>query len=168
MLRLSPNGWVPNNPGLPVVIYRNAIHHDLLDLAGEFETLFAANGWIPDWRGTVHDQHHFHSSAHEVLGVNRGSAILMLGGPGGPKISLDETDALFLPAGTGHCRLRGSGDFQVVAAYPPNQSWNLCSGDTAIDRTAEMLALEIPDTDPVLGLPSPVCAASRPTGIGDA
>ena len=44
----APNGWVPNNPSLSVVIYRNAVHYDLLDLAGTFEALFARNGLEPD------------------------------------------------------------------------------------------------------------------------
>jgi len=161
LIRLAPNDWVPNNPNLPVVIYRNAVHHDLLDLAGEFEALFSRNGWVPDWRGTVHDHHHFHASAHEILGVTRGSAIMMLGGPGGSKMALDEADALFLPAGTGHCRLSGSNDFQVVAAYPPDQHWDVRR--EAIDRTGlrEMLNLPLPKSDPILGARGPLAGFSR-------
>lgn len=158
-LKLAPNDWIPNNASLPVVIYRNAIPYDLLDLDEAFETLFLRNGWVPDWRGTLHDQHHFHSAAHEVLGVSRGSAIVMLGGPGGPKVALDETDALFLPAGTGHRQVRGSMDFQIVAAYPHGQRWNVRGAKIEAEEAAAMKALPIPAADPVLGEHGPLSLA---------
>jgi uncharacterized protein YjlB len=168
-LRLAPNDWVPNNPNLPVVIYRNAIHYDLLDLAGAFEVLFARNGWVPDWRGTLHDRHHFHSSAHEVLGVSRGSAIVMLGGLGGPKVALDESDALFLPAGTGHCQLRGSMDFQIVAAYPEGQRWNTHSAAIEAEDASIIAALPHPTSDPILGTRGPLAVPvrNRPSSLPD-
>lgn len=86
---------------------------------------------------------------------------MMLGGPGGSKMALDEADALFLPAGTGHCRLSGSNDFQVVAAYPPDQHWDVRR--EAIDRTGlrEMLNLPLPKSDPILGARGPLAGFSR-------
>ena len=74
---LPPDELMPKSP-LPVVIYRN------VEVAGEptrdFETLFEANGWRGSWRNGVYDFDHYHSNAHEVLGVARGNATLQLGG----------------------------------------------------------------------------------------
>ncbi|MEB2550357.1 hypothetical protein SB375_22600 [Burkholderia gladioli] len=41
-LPLSRNGWVPNNPQLPVLLYRQALQGD--DLATAFEQRFRRNG----------------------------------------------------------------------------------------------------------------------------
>lgn len=77
-LQLCSDGRTPNSPH-PVLIYRQ------LPLAGPspaeaFERLFDSHLWPSAWRGTVYDYHHYHSTAHEVLGVASGWARLMLGG----------------------------------------------------------------------------------------
>src|ERR1700722_21006954 len=71
-LHLKPNGWMPNSP-LPVLLYRNALPVTG-DLASTMERLFTTNGWPPQWRNGVYSFHHFHSTAHEVLGFAAGHA----------------------------------------------------------------------------------------------
>jgi uncharacterized protein YjlB len=78
---LEANGWVPNNPTLPVIVYRAVEHGDCEEIARAFDKRFADHGWPPDWRDTVYDYHHYHSTAHEALGVAAGKATLELGGP---------------------------------------------------------------------------------------
>lgn len=152
-LSLAPNGWIPNHPRLPVLVYRHAITPSGSDPAALFETRFAQNGWPPQWRNGVYDFHHFHPSTHEVLGIAAGRARVVLGGPlpGGQELTLGAGDVVVLPAGTGHCRIEASRDFLVVGAYPPNQ-------DTGISRTAldaaRVAALErvgYPESDPLYG-----------------
>ena len=96
-LLLYRNGWVPNNPRLPVLIYPKAISVEGDDPAALFEQRFSANGWPPQWRYGVYDYHHYHTEGHEVLGVASGHARLMLGGPDGLVLEVGAGDVLLLP-----------------------------------------------------------------------
>jgi len=145
------NGWVPNNARLPIVIYRGALAGE--ELAERFEALFADNGWAPDWRDGIYDYHHYHSTAHEALGVFVGSATLELGGAGGRRIEVAAGDALMLPTGTGHRCVSASNDFQVVGAYPRGQDWDICRDAPDEAMRARMAALPDPRRDPVTGEP---------------
>src|SRR5271168_35339 len=148
-LRLKPNGWMPNS-SLPVLLYRNAIPASN-DLTTAMERLFVANGWPPQWRNGVYDFHHYHSTAHEVLGFAGGHARLMLGGENGHEVFVRAGDVALLPTGTGHCRLEASSDFLVVGAYPPDQTWDICRSEPSPAALARMKLLPFPASDPVSG-----------------
>ena len=157
-LWLTADGWVPNNERLPLILYRAVIFAGASDPAAAFEDLFRRNGWPPQWRDGVYPFHHYHSTAHEVLGFARGTARLLLGGPHGLEAVVTPGDCALLPAGTGHRCLEASTDFLVVGAFLPGQQWDLRR--SAIDESARaaMLQLPFPRLDPARGQGGPLLA----------
>ena len=153
LLRLGPNGWMPNNPRLPVLLYRQAVRAAGADPAQAFEEMFQCNGWPPQWRNGVYPFHHYHSTAHEVLGFVAGQARLILGGEGGHEIEVAAGDVALLPAGTGHFRRTASRDFLVVGAYPPGQVADLLRSAASPRVLAAIAGVTNPARDPVHGRP---------------
>ncbi|MBV9786483.1 MAG: cupin [Acidisphaera sp.] len=146
--RFQNDGGIPNSP-LPLLLHRAALPAD----AGAMERRFAANGWTGAWRNGIYPFHHFHSIAHEVLGIARGSVRAALGGPGGAVLELREGDVVVIPAGVGHRNLGDSGDLLVVGAYPGGAEWDLRRGDPAehAEMVRNIAAVPLPAADPLTG-----------------
>jgi uncharacterized protein YjlB len=148
------DGTIPNNPDLPVLFYQGV----LKDKAGEAEAVFNRNNWLNSWTNGVFAYHHYHSNAHEVLGVLRGNALLQIGGESGKKVEVHAGDIIVLPAGTGHKKLGASPDFKVAGAYPNGMSCNLKTGRKE-ERPAvlnEIKQVPLPEQDPVYGDQGPL------------
>ena len=92
LYRLADDGRIPNNPTLPLLVYRAVLRHRGEDAAEECESLFARNGWCGGWHNGIYAYHHYHPNAHEVLGIVRGAARVRFGGDRGPLLSLDTGD----------------------------------------------------------------------------
>jgi uncharacterized protein YjlB len=148
----ADDGDIPNNR-LPLILYDGAIDPAKGDPAVAFETLFRNNGWSGSWRNGIYPFHHYHSTAHEVLGIAKGRAEVRLGGEGGRTVTVKAGDAVLIPAGVGHKRLSASEDLLVIGAYPGG-TWADLMREGAEDRAgirARIAALPMPDEDPVGG-----------------
>jgi uncharacterized protein YjlB len=158
-LNFKPTNKVPNSR-FPVLIYRGAISATVgKAIADVLEETFQKHGWLNNWRELgVYDYYHYHSTAHEVLGMARGKITLELGGQGGTIVKLTPGDVVVLPAGTSHTRLDNSSDSHMVGGYPDGRDWDLIRDETVTEaelRAAFKLigSLPIPAADPVTGKP---------------
>lgn len=150
------DGIFPNSV-LPVLIYEAAQEKEQAGPEA-MEQLFEGNGWPPQWRAGIYDYHHYHSTAHECLGIARGNARIMLGGPQGREFDIASGDVVVIPAGVAHRRLSASADFLVVGAYPPSENWDLLRGEVGERPKADdnIGKVPLPTTDPVGGDKGPL------------
>jgi uncharacterized protein YjlB len=152
----ADDGTVPNNT-LPLVLYRGALGSDG-DLAARCEDMFEAHGWPGPWRNGIYGHHHYHSTAHEVLGIARGSARVRLGGEHGASVELRTGDVVVIPAGVAHKREAASADLLVIGSYPKGQRPDICRAESGSrDRSAANVArVALPASDPVTGQTGPL------------
>ena len=150
------DGTVPNNT-LPLVLYRGALG-TVGDVASRCEAMFAANGWPGAWRNGIYGHHHYHSTAHEVLGIARGSARVRLGGENGTSVELRAGDVVVIPAGVAHKREAATGDLLVIGSYPKGQRPDICRAEAGShDVSAVNVAgVALPACDPVTGESGPL------------
>jgi len=156
-VELKDDGIFPNSK-LPLLLYRRAVPISEGDPAHVFEELFKENGWCDSWRNGIYPYQHYHSTAHEVLGIYRGSAKVQLGGEHGVIHEVRAGDVIVIPAGVAHKNLGSSADFGVVGAYPDGQEMDMNYGKASErPRAIENIAqLALPKTDPVFGENGPL------------
>ena len=157
----ADDGTFPNSR-LPVLLYRAAFAGARaaanVKTPPSFEELFEAHGWSSSWRNGLYSVHHYHSTAHEVLGIFQGWVAARLGGPRGQLLKLEAGDALVIPAGVAHKNEGASGDFRVVGAYPdgtgPDMQYGRPGERPASDRN--IAGVPLPGGDPVHGREGPL------------
>ncbi len=171
---------VPNNDTLALIVYRGAVDVGGAEPEAALEAHFGKNRWGDGFRGDTFHFHHYHSTAHEVVGCARGRAEVQFGGPDGPVVPFEAGDVVLIPAGVSHCRVDDAPGYSSVGAYPPGQAPDLCvlsEEDARVATTtpgAEGLALKpigpdavaatkaaaaavpLPPTDPIAGESGPV------------
>ena len=155
--RFADDGEAPNNPLLPLVVYRSALTLDG-DAAAACAARFARHGWPGAWRNGIYAHHHFHSTAHEVLGIAAGAARVRFGGEHGATVAVAAGDVVVIPAGVAHKCEEASRDLLVVGAYPRGQQPDLARpGAAARERAVTAIAaVPLPPMDPVFGADGPL------------
>jgi len=141
---------VPNSP-LPVVLIRSALTPNVSAKGRRFREAFRRRGWTGIWADTVYDYTHFHSNAHEVLGIAKGKVTVFWEAPkaddSGSRLAICSG---FLPAWD----IAGFGEatgLKVIGAYPPGQShFTMKRKGRAVPR------VRLPDTDPFYGPAGPL------------
>jgi len=161
----ADDGRVPNNPSLPLIVYRGTVETGAR-AAAACEALFAKNGWSGGWRNGIYAHHHYHSTAHEVLGIVTGGVRVRLGGESGATVELHAGDVVVIPAGVAHKNEGASPDLLVVGAYPAGKGPDM-KGPGARDRErvlANIRSVALPDCDPVYGRSGPLLERWRAAG----
>ncbi len=155
--RFTDDGHVPNNSALPLIVYRGVLETGP-DAAADCQALFAANDWSAAWRNGVYSHHHFHSTAHEVLGIIAGSVRVRLGGERGETVELRAGDVVVIPAGVAHKNDGASPNLLVVGAYPEGRSPDMCKpGAQERERALRNIRqVALPARDPVYGKSGPL------------
>jgi uncharacterized protein YjlB len=155
---LGDDGTFPNNPTHPLILYKRAIRLSNGNGATIIEEIFHGNKWGSSWRNGIYPFHHYHSTAHEVLGIYKGNAKVQFGGEEGPVLAVEAGDVVVIPAGVAHKNINSSHDFRVVGAYPAGQSWDMNYGKKGERPAADKNIAGVPDprTDPVYGNKSPL------------
>ena len=144
----ADDGRFPNSV-LPLLVYRAALDPE----PAAMERVFASHGWSNSWRNGIFRYHHFHSTAHEVLGVAAGEVRVAFGGPSGQEVAVRAGDVVVIPAGVAHCNVGQSADLLVVGAYPGGVDYDIRRGEPGEHDAAmrAIAAVPLPDSDPVLG-----------------
>ena len=150
---IGENGLFPNNAQLPLVVCQGAFSFQGKLDPGLIEKAFSKNMWQGSWRNGLYPFHHYHSTAHEVLGIYSGTVRVQFGGEDGLMLVAGAGDVLVLPAGLAHKNLWSSHDFRVVGAYPLGTSWDMNYGKNGERPGADenIAHVPLPVRDPVYG-----------------
>ena len=149
----ADDGRFPNS-ALPLLVYRGALPPD----PAAMEQIFAGNGWSNSWRNGIFTYHHFHSIAHEVLGVAAGEVLVAFGGPAGREVTVRAGDVVVIPAGVGHRNMGQRDDLLVIGAYPGGSDYDTLRGDPGEHEVAvrAIAIVPLPQSDPVHGPGGPI------------
>ena len=140
---------------LPLLVYRQAVPAD----AAAIERIFTANRWPAAWRGPVIPFQHFHSEAHEVLGVAEGQTQVQFGGPNGQVLTVRAGDVVVVPAGGRSLppiAVGRAGHRRRLPRQHPRR--DLRHGDPAehAEVVRNVSTVPLPQADPVAGADGPL------------
>ena len=155
---LKDDGTFPNHGKLPLIVYQGILVLPPSNPAAIVEELFELNGWRGCWRNGIYGFHHYHSTAHEVLGVYGGSARVQMGGDHGAVLTVGCGDVVIIPAGVAHKNLDADRDIRVVGAYPQGQGPDMCYGKAGERPQTDKNISEVPlpKMDPAYGVDGPL------------
>ena len=136
-------GWMlPVKHTASRTVTLNAPPEQVFDLMSDFMHAAA-------WRDGVFPFHHYHSNAHEALGIYSGEVTVLFGGDAGVTVTARPGDVVVLPAGTGHKKLSATGTLGVVGAYPAGAHPDTCMlpFSSSNGNTANVAQVPLPADD---------------------
>lgn len=140
LLSVPKNSSFPNSK-LPLIVYKNVIQGS----SAAHVSLFRNHLWENSWVNGIYSFHHYHSTAHEVLGVCSGWVRAQFGGDKGQILQIQHGDVVVIPAGVAHKKIDQSPDFLIVGAYPRGQRADMQYGKKGerpdADNRINMLSL---------------------------
>lgn len=147
------DGTYPNNANLPLIVLCQVFEAKPKVHPATIEKIFRENGWVNSWRNGLYSFHHYHSTAHEALGIYAGWVKAQFGGPQAKAVKAKADDVIIVPAGVSHKNLDQAPDFRVVGAYPKGQIWDMKYGKPVERPRADesIKKVPLPLTDPVFG-----------------
>lgn len=154
---IKKNKNFPNNPYLPLIIYKQAL---MLNTASvhDVKALLKQNGWKKIWVDGMYDYDHYHSNTHEALIIFSGQCLVQIGGPKGKKIWITTGDVIFFPAGVSHKKIEASTDFKSIGCYPFAIDYDMNFGKEKehpkVDENIQYVKL--PLSDPIFGKNGPL------------
>jgi uncharacterized protein YjlB len=155
---LTADHHFPNNGLLPLLTYAGAINMRDSNDADTIREILETNSWTNTWIDGIYDYHHYHSTAHEVLVILKGSARVQFGGPNGISLILERGDLVVIPAGVAHKRIEEEGGFSCMGAYPDDQQYDIMYGKPEERSQAEenIRRVSLPENDPLYGSDGPL------------
>ena len=152
------DGIFPNNKNLPLLVYRHALRLPTRWVSYRIRKIFDENNWMHSWKNGIYDFHHYHSTAHEVLGIAKGYVTVLFGGVSGTSVFLQAGDVVIIPAGVAHMNESSSADFACVGAYPDGTDYDMNYGKIGERPKADdaIRKLALPSCDPVYGEDGPL------------
>ena len=90
------DGAFPNNANLALIRFSQVFEAKPEVNPENIEKTFRHNVWENSWRNGLYAFHHYHSTAHETLGIYRGWVKAQFGGPEGKVISAQAGDVIIV------------------------------------------------------------------------
>ncbi len=151
------DGVFPNSP-IPLLLFKKVFDADPGINPASIEKTFNENDWVNSWRNGLYPFHHYHSTAHEALGLYSGWVKAQLGGPDGKIVTAKAGDVIVIPAGVAHKNIEQSPDFKVVGAYPIGQIPDMKYGKPGERPTTDenIRKVNLPLHDPIYGKDGPL------------
>lgn len=154
---LVDDGTYPNNTKYPLTVYLGVLIFSQ-PTPDEIAALFSANQWGGIWYNGIYSFHHYHSTAHEVLGIASGRGGVQFGGEDGVVLDVNAGDVVVVPAGVAHKKIRSERGFLVVGGYPsgqyPDMNYGKANERPQADRNIQQVP--IPLADPIYGEQGPL------------
>lgn len=153
VLFFKDDGITPNSK-LPVIVYRDVLKSVEMKSGTSIRAVFESNNWSNNWADIIMTKNHYHSTTHEVIGINKGQVSLKIGGKYGSIVSIKTGDVILIPAGVGHYSLSNEIFYEAIGGYPNGAEWDMIfdEKDKHVAAVERIRQIPIPKKNPIFGL----------------